>query len=514
MRNLYSRLLVTTAAFVLTVLAVRAQDQTIVLTTAKAVGESVTLRVNHTYDGVAVNWGGATTETYKGGSEPVLTITGTLEGNTITLTGSKYLSTLICADNRLTAIDVSGAKLLRSLYVQNNELTALNLSGLTELTDLNAANNKLAGKLSLSATVVPKLQTLDLSGNAVTSISNSSSTNFTGAHTGLSYVRIDNTSFTRVYTSSLPSIDYMNCENTPVANVTLATSTATSTPLTTLNIAGGSLSSIDVSKALGLKQLYLDGNNLKTLDLSAHTALSEVSVPENELSSLLLPSQKLRLCDIRSNYLYFRALPRTTAQATYAALTPQGAFPFVDASGNAITQVPKCPSYADRSNSEYILDMTAYRTDGNNRAQATIKFFDLAEDGVTATELTPYNSSTGEGDYVMTGSKYVFLTAHPRAFVQLTHSLGYYKDYSFVSEIFTIGDELPTGIADVSASAAYDLKVSIERGGIALAPAGGAVKVSVVDAAGRRVWSGLVKARTYVSLPAGVYVVNGRKIAL
>lgn len=97
------------AAGLISVTPALAQDQTVKLTTAKAVGATITLKVNQAKGGVTVDWGDGNAVSYPRTSDDLLTLTGTLKGSTVTLSAGKWLNTLICSDNELTSIDLSQA---------------------------------------------------------------------------------------------------------------------------------------------------------------------------------------------------------------------------------------------------------------------------------------------------------------------------------------------------------------------------------------------------------------------
>ena len=129
------------AAGMLLAVPVMAQTQTIRLTTAKPVGESLSFSLNQLKHGATVNWGDGILQEYPASTDPVLKIQGEIKGETITISADKRLSTLICAGQELTSIDLSGAPNLVSLYCQGNQLTALDVTACPQLRDLNCADN-------------------------------------------------------------------------------------------------------------------------------------------------------------------------------------------------------------------------------------------------------------------------------------------------------------------------------------------------------------------------------------
>lgn len=81
-------------------------------------------------------------------------------GNVTSLGGLGYctgLTTLKCANNKLTELNLSGLTKLTTLWCQMNQLTTLDVSGLTQLTELQCFSNNLT---ALDITQLPSLSTL------------------------------------------------------------------------------------------------------------------------------------------------------------------------------------------------------------------------------------------------------------------------------------------------------------------------------------------------------------------
>ena len=103
----------------------------ITMTTSKAVGEKVELRIEANGDVVI-----------EGVSEPKLDqYRYTLTSQTITIRGN--ITKLDCSFNKLTNLDVSGCTALPKLDCSYNQLTSLDVSGCTALTTLNCSKNLL-----------------------------------------------------------------------------------------------------------------------------------------------------------------------------------------------------------------------------------------------------------------------------------------------------------------------------------------------------------------------------------
>ncbi len=118
----------------------------ITLTTAKAVGEKIKLKLNAKSADQAGVWIDLNNNGKKDSGEAVTTfgdyVEYTLDKQTFTIYGKAI--ELYCFNNQLTALDVSKNTQLKWLYCRNNQLTALDVSKNTKLQWLDCRNNKLS----------------------------------------------------------------------------------------------------------------------------------------------------------------------------------------------------------------------------------------------------------------------------------------------------------------------------------------------------------------------------------
>lgn len=86
-----------------------------------------------------------------------------------------------------------------------------------------------------------------------------------------------------------------------------------------------------------------------------------------------------------------------------------------------------------------------------------------------------------------------------------------YSDSGWMADIDCMTLQLlePTGIQN--ATTADNLSVEVSNGTITITTANSA-KVAIVDMAGKQVWSGMVQGKKSVTLPAGTYLVNDKKV--
>ena len=234
----------------------------ITFTTAKAVGETVMLKMNYT--GATPTLSGAT-GTPISGTE----VTYTLTSQTVTIQGD--VTGLYCNRNQLTALDVSKNTALTSLVCSYNQLTALDLSHNTELTELYCPDNQLT---ALDVSKNTALTSLSCPDNQLTTLDLSQNTELT-----LLYC----------YTNQLTALDvskntaliWLDCYNNQLKALDVSKNTA----LTALGCFDNQLTALDVSKNTALTRLYCYNNQLKALDVSKNknTKLSILNCSDNQI---------------------------------------------------------------------------------------------------------------------------------------------------------------------------------------------------------------------------------------
>ena len=191
----------------------------ITFTTAKAVGETVTLQMNYT--GAAPTLNGAT-GTPESGTEVIYTLTS----QTITITGDVLF--LVCAENQLTALDVSKNTALTRLWCYNNQLTKLDVSKNTALTELWCYFNQLTA--------------LDISKN-----------------TALTELYCSNNQLTALDVSKNTALTSLNCYNNQLTALDVSQNTA----LKWLYCYNNQLTALDVSQNTALTWVTCSGNQIK-----------------------------------------------------------------------------------------------------------------------------------------------------------------------------------------------------------------------------------------------------------
>lgn len=502
--------------------AAQAQNRIIKLTTEKSVGESITLLVNYTYKGVTVDWGDGAVVTYNQGNDKTIReITGEVKGSTITITGDGNWNMLSCSGCGLTDIDLSAARDFASLYCSDNKLTTIDLKEMTKLTDLDCSNNQITRftftKAGQPAGDLTSLEMLNISNNK-----------FAGAFnypiSSLKSINISGNGFTSVAMSANPELRSFKCSDNSLRSQLVLTSCP---KLSTLVCSNNSISSIFLAANItSLEQLVIDGNNItSTFNLTGCTNLSDLSIADNQISRIYLPANKLSSLNLSGNSLTFQSLPPAAYRPNYMAFMPQerldiSGFSNVlkDASG---PYMPLSPSWSEASSGKGLdLDLSAYvklnvNADGTGGVanQGVVEWYAVNSDG-SETELQKGSSSDSK-DYKMMSNRFFFFTPYDKVYARIVPSpIGVYKntDYKVETTYIRLG-ESSTGIGSVGEDASVDLVVSTSRGQLTLSAAT-ATSVRVVSVDGKTVWNGVVSAPTTISLPSGIYIVNGKKVAL
>lgn len=492
---------------------------TVKMTTSTPKGSELTFIVNQAFGGFTVDWGDGQQVKYEINDDALLTIKGEVKGSDITISGSNRWTTLICNGCNLTSLDVTAATQLRSLYCQNNQLSTLNLKGMAQLTDLDCSNNKLT-KIEYTVWNNPsfdlqKIESYNVADNQLDGNDGNGTfqigTSGTG-NTTLSFVDISNNKYTdaRVYASN---VIYVNLAGNQLTKANLSKcKNAQSFVLNDNKFTTPTNYDLNLPYSDAQQQIVLDNNeNLETMNLSKCTSLTDLSLKNCGLWSLTLPADaNFNTLDLTNCHLGFGVIPENNvASLQYSGTevnvhTCPGVKKTADGKG---LYIPVCPSYEDRNNSDYQIDLADLAYKG---PYTTVEWYSVADDG-TETLL-----EAGEGkDYAMNGRRTSFFKAFKNVRAKLTIKIGTFKGLSLTTNTIGVGEEnATTGIQNVIASNASGVNVEVSGGAIVLS-SGSAVGLNVYSADGKTVWSGTVGSTpTTVSLPSGVYIVAGKKVAL
>jgi len=208
----------------------------ITLTTTKNKGEMISLLINAAAEDRADVWIDLNNNGIEDSGEADIEFTKNkgypLGAQTITIYGK--VTSLVCSDNRLKALDVSKNSALWRIDCDNNQLTSLNLSNSIELFRLYCGNNQLT---SLNFSNNPKLEWLWCPDNQLTSLNVSNSTE-------LLYLCCDNNQITSLNLSNNPKLEDLWC-------------------------CGNQITALDVSKNTNLRHLGCYNNSIYGSNMTA-----------------------------------------------------------------------------------------------------------------------------------------------------------------------------------------------------------------------------------------------------
>lgn len=174
-----------------------------------------------------------------------------------------------------------------------------------------------------------------------------------------------------------------------------------------------------------------------------------------------------------------------------------------------------CPAWTDRLNKDYIVAVHDLLLDADGQRTTVASWKKMGktgewEDMTKATVVNPQNDFFAATSSATYGNA-VFFNAYDKVRCTLTNSN--YPELTYNTTTFRV-KAVNEGIGQAVASDT-GLSVAAAHGQLTL-QAGTDVTVRVVNMAGQMVWNGSVAAGSVqqVSLPSGVYVVNGQKVVL
>ena len=207
--------------------------------------------------------------------------------------------------------EAAGISLTRNA-VGTVSLTEKNLEEMASVTKLNIAEKGLTDLSALK--YFTGLQTLNCSGNLLTTLDVSALTNLTYLNcslnslteldvsglTNLTSLDCTFNSLTTLDVSALTKLTSLDCYRNELTKLDVSNLTG----LTKLDCAYNQLTALDVSKLTGLTHLYCSGNQLTAVNVSALKSLEYFSCAENQLTELDVSKQTgLKELDCADNQL-------------------------------------------------------------------------------------------------------------------------------------------------------------------------------------------------------------------
>lgn len=462
-------LILLAATLMCTTPATRADE--VKLTTGLSAGQTLNLALNADLT-VKLTWSGGQSQTIESDGSlqsitvvnPALTITSTtgnitslyLQGDQISeldLTSAPNLTRLLAADNQLTTIDLSKCVSLETIDLQNNQLTALNANALPLLTEINVANNKISGtSLRLNANSRPT-----------------------------SYVVCNNSMTSSPSAGVLRNARTVWTQGNQLKSIALGQSTELHSLIASNNIA----TTVTLANMPRLNEVWLDNNQLTTLDLSKGSPkLYLLAADHNKLTKITWDTSCKSVCQkiyVNDNAIFINSMP----SARYG--------------GKDLTV-----NYQPQQ--DYQMDEKVYELNTQyDWSSLLAKNGWEISSGVTCTFTDNSGYTLVKGtDFTESSKKFTFLTAH--AGVTLTAAN---TNYTFKTATFNIGTT--DAIADAAAGQAQTT-ILAQPGQLSVTLPQSA-QLRIFNAAGLQITNSAATQGTHTfNLPAGIYIVNGKKV--
>lgn len=451
------------------VLPLHAADK-VTMTTGLAVGEQLRLAVNADAI-VKLTWGNGDEQTMESDGS-LLTLE--VKDASLTLTSEDLITSLYVQGNRLSALNVTAAPHLQSLFCADNSLEQLDLSKNTELEVLDAQGNALP---TLSITNAKALDVVNVANNCLTKLTLAASARPT------SVVCAGNQLTALPAATTLSCVNYLWTQDNAVKVLPIAQSKG----LRGLNASDNQLTTINFAATPQLHDVWVSGNELTTLDLSKSSPqLQSLVADHNELTTVVWDKNSKRTMKyvaLQHNAICLNSMP---------SLVFGGANLYVDASEQKPYELP-----------QKVYEVNETVNINNLVAQNGWGVSTFAQVSVLNEAGEPLTADT---DYMVKNNAFTFKSVLKGLHFSITSSA--YAGYTFTTSVFNVGTT--EGIAHVEAN--KPLTINAGKGCIQMT-ADCETDVTVVNTAGACVLrSHLVKGQHNLSIPAGVYVVNGHKV--
>ena len=486
-------------------------DDVVKITTNKATGETVTLQLNHARKGYTVDWGDGNAISVVTQEGINNTVTGTLKGQTITISTASKITTLDCTAQGVTALDLSGSANLQSLFCADNELSELDLAKNAKLLDLNCSNNSIVS-LKLNNTNNPLVENLVASNNKIKN--NGTGNKFEFSSNSLHFLDVSKNAISTLTLSTVPNLNWINCSDNEISSLNIKSATS----VDVVKCDNNKLTSLNVDSAKVLYQLDAANNNLGSFYAGKADGLKYFNVENNNLSKVTLSkSANFYAYICGGNKLTFPSLPKRTFVQNISYL-PQNVdsisitnkLKFYAGSYYLLT----CPqkSYYTNKDLNYVLNLTDYKKDLNGYTTPELSFRAIPSD---ATEPVFEELIFNNKNFFRSNDGIVaFRTAQKEVYAVITSTD--YPELTLKTTHFRVVDDKKdlTAINNVVADKVGSTLSIATQPGVLILSTDAEKFVSVYGSTGQLMWQGIVNGNKRVNLATGVYIVNGKKVVL
>lgn len=299
---------------------VQENNKVVKLTTARAVGQKITLGIKATGNIEITGLKGVYEDNKMVEFEilfPSFSIAGNVtslicmggEITSIDTSNMPALEVLLCGSNKLTSLDLRENKALLRLWCEDNDITdlkigsqkldnlacqknkikSLDLSGQSELLQLMVGDNL---GLELTLPKGSKLMALDCSNSGLTTLDLSNCKD-------LQELSCANNKLVNLDLSANPALGILDCNHNDLQEIKLSNCPE----LTSIDCSFNKLESIDLSVSQKITELYCQENRIKKLDLSSNISIGSLACDNNELEDLIIGGNNLSAIWCYSNNL-------------------------------------------------------------------------------------------------------------------------------------------------------------------------------------------------------------------
>ena len=447
--------------------------------TAAAVGEKISIALNEDVK-ATLTWGNGDTEEIVFTGEELEVV---VKHADFTISTDQRVTTLYCPDCQLTGLDLNEAPNLASLVCPNNQLEKLNVGKNSRLVELNCANNKLS---SISLNSCDELLSLNVANNSLTSLSTPKLMN-------LKTLICSNNNLKSLSITSLRDLETLWCQGNEISSI-LFSSVAKPVQICAFD---NQLETLKPAVLEGLSEIWLDNNQFSQLDFSANTTLSTLSASNNKLTLIKLNNEKvskdkLEVFYVDGNQLMFNSFPSVYNTSRKDSLIAY----------NIDNQIP------------YVYDEKLEKLELNTKYD----FSELIRKNGWGSNIRPEVVwKDGQGNVLVKNQDYKSFSSN----TSFTFLKDFAAVYGEVTSVFYPGATLrfakmqvgtPTGIEDLVEENA--LRVSAKAGMLQVSTPV-ATLVEIYNVSGALLVKENVAAGSYSwTLPAGIYIVNGKKVVL
>jgi len=450
---------------------------TVGMRTQLAIGQTMNIAVNNGVKAV-LDWGN--------GNTSEMTFTGLLQeipvqGDSLQIKTSSPIISFCCSDNQIVTLNLSQARSLEALDCNDNALKRLDLYQNRNLISLNCQRNtieylrvKYCTRLQILNCAQNPLKELDLGKNLVK----------------LSTLICAENQLSALDVSSFPKLEQLWCNDNLLESLSLSKNTE----LKSLYAFGNRLSNLEIDNLSNLTALYVNDNDLSTMELSNLLQLKTISIDHNHLGKVGLSikmKNNLKHFYANDNLLAYNSFPTvySTAGGGKDILEKYNVAP-----QNAVSVVPAI-SVGEQLNLSALINKNGWGTTVVHTV--TWKY---AEGNTDLEEGIDFNVSKK--------GVYTFLRPLGDVYAEITAPT--YPGLTLCTTPVKV-------MADATAiqNAAESTFRITSQPGMLVVSTDIPVQLNVIALDGRTILSQALSAGThYRSLPAGIYIVNGRRVLI